>query len=152
MTFEAPKPDLRASDADREAAADRLRVAATEGRLDPAELDERMSRAYGARWCSELATLTADITPAPAPVASRPTFERRQSGTNGLAIAALVCGLLWMWWIGSVLAVVFGHVALGQIRNSPVPQGGRGLAIAGTVLGYLGLLTLLAAIVAVLVD
>jgi hypothetical protein len=111
-----------------------------------------MSAAYVARWCSELAALTADVTPPPVQVPARPTFERRPASTNGLAIASLVCGLLWMWWIGSALAVVFGHVALGQIRNSPEPQGGRGIAIAGTVLGYCGLATLLVAIVAVLLD
>ena len=57
--------------------------------------------------------------------------------TNGLAIASMVLGMLWMWWIGSILAVILGHVALSQIRSSR--EGGRGLAIAGLALGYLGL-------------
>ena len=132
--------DLRASDADREEAAERLRVAALEGRLDPAELDERMSVAYAARHCSELVQLTADVTPAPAPppaVTAPPTFVRTSSPTNGFAIASLITGVFWMWWIGSVLAIVFGHVALNQIARSG--QSGRGLAIGGLVLGYGGL-------------
>jgi Domain of unknown function (DUF4190)/Domain of unknown function (DUF1707) len=144
MPPDGPTPDLRASDADREAAGQRLRTAALEGRLDPAELDERMSAAYAARWCSELAALTADVTPAPVPppaAPARPTFVRAQAPTNGFAIASLVLGLFWMWWIGSVLAVVFGHVALRQIARSG--QSGRGLAIAGIVLGYIGMATLL---------
>ena len=58
-------------------------------------------------------------------------------GTNGLAIAALVLGILWLYWVGSILAVIFGHIALSQIHHSR--QGGRGLAIAGLVLGYVGL-------------
>jgi hypothetical protein len=58
-------------------------------------------------------------------------------GTNGLAIAALVLGILWLYWVGSILAVIFGHIALSQIRHTR--QGGRGLAIAGLVLGYVGL-------------
>jgi len=58
-------------------------------------------------------------------------------GTNGLAIAALVLGILWLYWVGSILAVIFGHIALSQIRHTG--QGGRGLAIAGLVLGYVGL-------------
>jgi hypothetical protein len=149
MQPDGPKPDLRASDADREAAGERLRVAAIEGRLDPAELDERMSAAYAARWCSELAELTADVTPPPPQAVGRPTFVRQTAATNGFAIASLVVGLLWMWWIGSVLAVVFGHVALKQIARSESGQSGRGLAIAGLALGYLGLATLLVAIVAV---
>jgi Domain of unknown function (DUF4190)/Domain of unknown function (DUF1707) len=146
MLPDGPTPDLRASDADREATGERLRTAALEGRLDPAELDERMSAAYAARWCSELAALTADVTPAPAPPA-RPTFVRVQGPTNGFAIASMVVGLFWMWWIGSVLAIVFGHVALNQIARSG--QAGRGLAITGLVLGYLGLATLLAVLLAI---
>jgi hypothetical protein len=60
--------------------------------------------------------------------------------TSGLSIAALALGITWLGWIGSVLAVVFGHVALAQIRDNG--QGGRGMAIAGLVLGYVGLATL----------
>lgn len=64
--------------------------------------------------------------------------------TNGLAIAALVLGILWLYWIGSILALVFGYVALNQIRNaSPeAPQEGRGLALAGIVLGWVGTATI----------
>jgi len=150
---DGPQQDLRASDADREAAVERLRVAAIEGRLDPAELDERMSVAYGARWCSELKQLTADVTPAPAPPPAppaRPTFVRPPRSTNGFAIASLVVGAVWMWWIGSVLAVVFGHVALSQIARTG--QSGRAMAIAGLVLGYCGLAALAATILAVGLD
>jgi len=42
-----------------------------------------------------------------------------------------------------VLALVFGHVALKQIARTGGAQGGRGMAIAGLVLGYLGVATLL---------
>jgi hypothetical protein len=147
MPADGLTPDLRASDADREATAERLRIAALEGRLDAIELDERMSAAYNARFCSELAALTVDVTP-PAPPPARPTFVRASSPTNGLAIASLVLGLLWMWWMGSVLAVVFGHAALKQIARSG--QSGRGLAIAGLVLGYIGLATLLFALLVAL--
>jgi hypothetical protein len=58
--------------------------------------------------------------------------------TSGLAIASLVLGLLWIYWIGSVLAVVFGHIALNEMRKNPLVTG-RGLAVAGLILGYLGL-------------
>jgi Domain of unknown function (DUF4190)/Domain of unknown function (DUF1707) len=147
MPTNGPIQDLRASDADRDAAGERLRVAASEGRLDPAELDKRLSAAYAARWCSELAALTADVTPPPPAELARPTFERRSGSTNGLAITAFVVGLLWMWWLGSVLAIVFGHVALKQIGRTG--QSGRGLAIAGLVLGYLGAATLAVTLVLV---
>jgi uncharacterized membrane protein len=47
-----------------------------------------------------------------------------------------VLGILWLSWVGSILAIVFGHIALVQTRERG--QGGRGLAIAGLVLGYIG--------------
>jgi hypothetical protein len=66
----APSPPaLRASDADREAAADRLRAAAGEGRLTVDELDERLQLAYGARTAADLEPLLADL-PAEAPHAT----------------------------------------------------------------------------------
>jgi hypothetical protein len=143
-----PAQDLRASDADREAACERLRIAAVEGRLDPLELDERLSAAYASRWCSQLAALTADVTPpAPAPAPARPVFVR-STPTNGLAVASLVCSLLWLGWIGSALAIVFGHVALGQIRRAQGRERGRALAIGGLALGYFGALTFLVAMAA----
>src|SRR5205823_14978879 len=63
-------------------------------------------------------------------------------GTSGLAIASMVLGIVWVFWVGSLLAVIFGHVALSQIKRSVGTLGGRGMAIAGLVLGYLGLATL----------
>ena len=56
---------------------------------------------------------------------------------NGLAIASMVLGIVWVYWIGSILAVIFGHVALANIKKTG--QQGRGMAIAGLVLGYVGL-------------
>ena len=69
------------------------------------------------------------------------------TGTSGLAIASLVLGILWLWWIGSILAVIFGHISLGQIKRSEGRTGGRGMAIAGLVLGYLGICTLVLIII-----
>ncbi len=57
-------------------------------------------------------------------------------GTNGFAIASLVLGIVWLWWIGSILALVFGYVAKSQIRQTG--QGGSGMATAGIVLGWIG--------------
>jgi hypothetical protein len=66
-----------------------------------------------------------------------------------MAIASMVLGIVWAGWIGSILAVVFGHVALKQIERTG--QGGRGMAVAGLVLGYLGLsiLALIMVIIAI---
>lgn len=57
---------------------------------------------------------------------------------NGFAIASMVLGIVWIYWIGSILAVIFGHIALKQIKASNGKQSGRGMAIAGLVLGYIG--------------
>ena len=54
-------PQLRASHADRDLAVDILCAAAGEGRLSPAELDERLDAALTAQTISELADLTADL-------------------------------------------------------------------------------------------
>jgi hypothetical protein len=62
-------------------------------------------------------------------------------GTNGLAIASMVLGIIWLYWLGSILAVIFGHIALSQIKRSN--QGGKGMAVAGLVLGYIGLAVLI---------
>lgn len=67
--------------------------------------------------------------------------------TNGFAIASLVLGILWLGWIGSILAVVFAHVAFRQIDNDPT-QSGSGLATAGMILGWIGVATLLLTVIA----
>jgi hypothetical protein len=63
---------------------------------------------------------------------------RAVAKTNGFAVASMVLGIVWMYWIGSILAVIFGFVALKQIKDSGGTQGGRGMAIAGLVLGWIG--------------
>ena len=62
---------------------------------------------------------------------------RAQGPTNGLAVASLVLGALWLWWVGSVLALVLGYVAKRQIDRRG--ESGRGMALAGIILGWIGL-------------
>ena len=57
------KPELRASHADRDRVVEILSVAAGDGLLTAAELDERLEAALSARTRSELAVLTADLPP-----------------------------------------------------------------------------------------
>ena len=52
---------VRASDAEREQAAEMLRTAFAEGRLTPAELDERLADAYAAKTRADLSDLTGDL-------------------------------------------------------------------------------------------
>lgn len=67
--------------------------------------------------------------------------------TNGLAVASMVLGILWLWWVGSILALVFGMIAKSQIESSGGTQQGRGMAISGIVLGWVGVGILLVFIV-----
>ncbi|MCA1726692.1 MAG: DUF4190 domain-containing protein, partial [Actinobacteria bacterium] len=67
--------------------------------------------------------------------------------TNGLAITSLVLGIVWIWGIGSVLALVFGYMGRNQIDRSGGTQGGRGLAIAGIVLGWVGVAGMILALI-----
>ena len=56
---------------------------------------------------------------------------------DGLAITSFVFGVLWLGWMGSIVAVVLGHFALSNIGRTQAR--GRGLAIAGLILGYIWL-------------
>jgi amino acid transporter len=63
-------------------------------------------------------------------------------GTPGLAVAALVCGLLgwiplWIGFILCLLAITFGSIVLAQTKSG---HPGRGLAITGLVFGLVLLL------------
>jgi len=64
--------------------------------------------------------------------------------TNGMAVASLVCGILFCGVVTAILAVIFGNIALGKIDDSNGAEKGRGLAIAGIVLGWVGIGLLLA--------
>jgi Domain of unknown function (DUF1707) len=68
--LEPDKPELRASDAERDAVAERLRAAAGEGRLALDELADRLDAALGATTRAELEPLTADLPAAPPPESS----------------------------------------------------------------------------------
>ncbi|MFT4212795.1 MAG: DUF4190 domain-containing protein [Microbacterium sp.] len=49
--------------------------------------------------------------------------------TNVMAILSLVFAFVF-----SILGIVFGHIALNQIKRTG--EGGHGLAVAGLILGY----------------
>jgi len=60
-----------------------------------------------------------------------------------------VLGILWLEWVGSILAIIFGFIARAQIKRTG--QGGDGLAIAGIVLGFFAI-AMFAVFVLVLVN
>jgi|GEM_PF-6466613 hypothetical protein len=88
--------------------------------------------------------------PPPASPGPRPPYVASKP-TNGFAIAALVCSLATFVFcgIGSILGIVFGHIARRQIKRSG--EGGSGLALAGLIVGYVTLALGILAIVALAV-
>jgi hypothetical protein len=59
--------------------------------------------------------------------------------TSTLAIVSLVSGILgWSFvpWLGSLVAIVTGHLARAEIRREPDRLEGDGMAVVGLVLGY----------------
>jgi hypothetical protein len=91
---------LRASDADREAVADRLRRAAIEGRLEPDELEQRLHTAFRARTYGDLNRLLEDLP-------AQPVRWERPSGPAPVARVALMVALR----VAAVLAVLTAIVA-----------------------------------------
>jgi hypothetical protein len=75
-----------------------------------------------------------------APAASVQVKDFSPQVTAPMAVASFVLGLLgasFLFFLGSIFAIVFGHVALKQIGNSENQLGGRGMALAGLILGYI---------------
>jgi type II secretory pathway pseudopilin PulG len=56
---------------------------------------------------------------------------------SGKAIVSLICGLLFFIPLAFIAAIVFGHLALSEIRKSAGRLKGEGMAMAGLVLGYI---------------
>jgi len=67
----------------------------------------------------------------PSPVSPAPmVYAVPVQKTNSMAIAALVCS-----FVLAPLGIIFGHIALSQIKHTG--EDGRGFAIAGLVIGYI---------------
>ncbi len=66
----------------------------------------------------------------------------RTTHTSETAIASLICALLgWsvLPVLGAILAVILGHTAQNEIRDSGGTIGGNGLSALGLALGYTNL-------------
>lgn len=88
---------------------------------------------------------------------NEPSLPPTPPKTNdGLSLTSLILGILSV--IGcsifsGIPAVITGHIALGRTKKDPAQYGGRGLALAGLIMGYvsIALLVLLVPIGAALV-
>lgn len=82
-------------------------------------------------------TPTPSPAPTYAPTSTPPVsvYVQQAAGvqrTSGLAVASLVLGIIGF----SILAIIFGGVAIGQTEKDP-NLSGRGMAVAGLVLGII---------------
>jgi hypothetical protein len=130
-----------ATRADRENVQAILHRAYTDGRLSQADYETRSAELDGAQTREQLARLTADLPgpawgPPPPGYYAGPQAGRR---TNQLAIAALICGVAQVvfGFLTGIPAIVLGHIARRQIRETG--EDGAGMALAGLILGYVGI-------------
>jgi Domain of unknown function (DUF1707) len=119
----ARRATLRASDADREQIAERLRQATAEGRLLAEELEERLETTFGARTYGELDAVVADLPGAPVRRRERPRPPALQPVhflvlfilapvilSLMLALAVIMATLFSAWGILLVICwFAFGH-------------------------------------------
>ena len=138
----AVHPGMLTAAADRERTMDVLKAAYGEGRITKEEFELRAGRAMSARTYAQLAAVVADLPAGPhlGVMPYQPGYYPAvNTPTNGLAIGALVCGILELFTLGfaAIPAVILGHLARTQIRRTG--ERGDGMAIAGLVLGYLGI-------------
>jgi Domain of unknown function (DUF1707) len=98
-------PSLRASDEQRERAAQEIREHFAAGRLDEDELDQRVQTAYSARTQGELKALLSDLPKLPAsPAQQKAELAARRSHlqrrllqeTGGGAALFVVCLVIWL--------------------------------------------------------
>jgi hypothetical protein len=72
--------------------------------------------------------------------AARQDAPSRAQGSNGLAIAGLVCGLVGLLFLNIILgplAIIFGGVGLSRANRG---AGHRGMAMAAVILGVVDLI------------
>jgi hypothetical protein len=89
--------------------------------------------------------------PAPpaAPAYGAPAYGQPVAApTNSLSVVSLIAGITaWVVlpFIAGLVAVITGHLSLGQIKRTG--EGGRGMALAGVILGWVNIgLTILATV------
>jgi hypothetical protein len=137
---------MRISDADRQAAAERLRLALGEGRLDLLEYDDRLAKAYAAVTFADLEPLFTDL-PAATGMArpTRAAAQARPGVPSSPPTVRLPTALkvLWTIWV-AVLSINLTVWLLVSLGGDPayfwpmwllVP----GAALVGVSVGVLGM-------------
>jgi hypothetical protein len=135
----ADGPDLRASDEQRDRAAQEIREHFAAGRLTDEELNQRVQAAYDARTEQDIKALLADLPKLPATpaqqkaelVARRRQLQRRMiQETGGGAALFLLCTVIWLvdgasgqfWPIWVALVALIPLVRNGWRLYGPAPE------------------------------
>jgi hypothetical protein len=116
---------IRVSDAERQAAADRLGAAMAEGRLDMAEYDRRIALAYGAVTYDDLDQLFTDLPRPPYPqpfLGPAPARYARPAGTVGEVRGTGLQMLLFLVTLG-----IWGYVYYFQVHDEMKRHAGTGI-------------------------
>jgi hypothetical protein len=144
----ASHASIRASDADREAVAERLRHAAVEGRIEPEELEDRLHAALRARTYGDLRTLLSDLPAKPLAWERGRAAEVIPGARIALAVAMRVAVVLavvavvlvvaavmaawWVLWAVVWLGVWGRRSCFGPPRRWDRSHGPRRGRLAGT--------------------
>jgi hypothetical protein len=76
--------------------------------------------------------------PVPQAAMAQPEWSA-PSQTSNKAVASLICGVILCFVPSSIAAVILGHLALSDIKRSAGRMAGQGMAVAGLVMGYIGI-------------
>lgn len=92
---------------------------------------------------------------------SQPVYGQQQQGRSGMAIGAMVCGIVGLAGgaltcgilaPAAIVAVVLGHIVLSQIKKDPSMQNSRGFAMTGVITGWIAIaIALLIGIAAIVI-
>lgn len=75
-------------------------------------------------------------------------YPQPQRGSNGMAIAGMVCGIVGLVVFGIILgplALIFGGIGLQRAKQG---ASGRGMALAGIILGAIDLVLAIILVIA----
>ncbi len=89
----------------------------------------------GREWATPAMERESSLPP---PTDTSPPPAPRPAPLDSFAVWSLILAVLWLGFLGSIAGVILGHVAVARIEAGEGAQRGRGFAIAGMVVGYIG--------------